>query len=472
MNLKQLISIIRARWLVGFLVLGATLLTTLVITLLLPKQYAATASVVIDVKPDPLSVMAYGGLPSPGFMATQVDIIQSDRVAQRVVRNLKLNENPEVRAQWMEATGGQGSMDAWIADSFQKNMDVKPSRESNVVSISYRAPDPRFAAGLANAFVQAYIETSLELRVDPARQYSSFFEVRSKEAREAVEKAQNRLSAFQSEKGITAADERLDIENTRLNELSTQLVALQAMSSESGSRQVQAQGSSSDKIQEVFNSPVVAGLKADISRQEARLQEVNVKLGENHPQVIELKANLSELRARMDSEIKRITGGVTVSYNISKQREAQVRADLDAQRTKVLAMKAVRDEGAVLVRELENAQRSYDAVLARLNQTNLESQTTQSSVNLLSPAVPPVDPASPKKLLNMVLSILVGSMLALGTVMVMEMMDRRVRSSDDIAMALDLPVIGVLQKPGAKNRRAIPNSMKQRVLGNSLSSSR
>lgn len=465
MNFTQIFSILRARWLVGALVLGVTLLATLVISLLLPKQYAATASVVVDVKPDPISAMAYGSMVSPGFIATQVDIIQSERVAQRVVRNLKLTENPQIREQWKQATGGQGSMDAWIADSFQKNMDVKPSRESNVLSISYRAPDPRFAAGLANAFVQAYVETSLELRVDPARQYSNFFEVRAKEGREAVEKAQNKLSAFQAEKGITAADERLDIENTRLNELSSQLVGLQALSSESNSRLSQAQGSSADKMQEVFSSPVVAGLKADISRLEARLQEFNVKLGESHPQVVELKANLNELRDKLNLEVKRISGGVTVSYNINKQREAQVRAELAAQRTKVLQMKAVRDEGAVLVRDLENAQRAYDAITARRNQSILESQTTQSSVNVLSQAVPPVQAASPNVLLNMVLSLVVGSMLALGTVMLMEMMDRRVRGAEDISVALGLPVLGVLAKPGAKTRNALPNLMKQRVLG-------
>jgi succinoglycan biosynthesis transport protein ExoP len=465
MNFIQIFSILRARWLVGALVLAVTLLATLAISLLLPKQYSATATVVIDVKPDPVSAMAYGGMPAPGFIATQADIIQSERVAQRVVRNLKLTENPQIREQWKDATDGQGSIEAWLADSFQRNMDVKPSRESNVVAISYRAPDPRFAAGLANAFVQAYVETSLELRVDPAKQYSSFFEIRSKEARDAVEKAQTRLSSFQSEKGITVADERLDIENTRLNELSSQLVGLQGLSSESSSRQVQAQGASADKMQEVFNSPVVAGLKTDISRQEARLQELGVKFGDSHPQVIELKASLAEMRVKMDGEIKRISGGATVNYNISKQREAQVRAELDAQRTKVLAMKAVRDEGSVLVRELENAQRAYDAVLARLNQTNLESQTTQSSVNILSQAVPPVLPASPKVFLNMVLSLVVGSMLALGTVMLMEMMDRRVRGAEDISVALGLPVLGVLAKPGAKTRNALPNMMKQRVLG-------
>src|SRR5205814_8796939 len=135
------------------------------------------------------------------------------------------------------------------------------------------------AAGLANAFSQAYIATTLELRTDPARQFTSFFGAQSKDARETLERAQSKLSSFQREKGIIASDERIDVETARLNELSSQLVQLQAISSESGSRQVQAQGASGDRLQEVLGNPLIASLKADLTRNEARLQELNSKYG-------------------------------------------------------------------------------------------------------------------------------------------------------------------------------------------------
>lgn len=453
MSFSQFFSILLARKWIAALVLGLTVLTTLAVSLMLPKQYSATASVVLDVKPDPVSAMAYGGLTTPAFMATQVDIIQSDRVAQKVVRNLKLNESPVIREQWLEDTKGQGSLEVWLADTFKKKLDVRPSRESNVISVSYSAPDPRFAAGLANAFVQSYLETSLELRVDPAKQYSSFFETRAKEAREMLEKAQTKLSDFQTEKGIIAADERLDVENARLNELSSHLVSVQSLAAESSSRQSQAVGASGDRMQEVLSNPVISGLKADVSRLEGRLQELNAKLGDKHPQVVELKANIEELRSRMDAEIKRVTSGVGVSNSIVRQREAQIRADLEAQRNKVLQLKAVRDEGSVLVRDVENAQRAYDVVISRFNQTNLESQTTQSNANVLTQAVAPVEPASPKVFLNVVLSVVLGLMLAVGVALVMEMLDRRVRSFEDISQGLGLPVLGVMPKPTAGGRK-------------------
>lgn len=466
MTFGQFLSILRARkWaalLVFFLVVG----TTVGLSLILPKQYDATASVVVDVKPDPVSAMVFQGMAMPSFMATQVDILASDRVALRVIRDLRLTENAQLREQWETDGDGTGTLEQWLTTLLHKKLDLKPSRESNVININYRSPDPRFAAGLANAFAQAYIATTLELRVDPAKQFSAFFVTQSKEARAALEEAQAKLSAYQREKGIIAADERLDVENARLAELSSQLVQIQAISSESSSRQAQAQGAG-DRMQEVLTNPLIGGLKADLTRNEARLQELGSKLGDNHPQVVEAKANIAELRSRIDAEIRRVTGGVTVTNTINRQREAQVRSELEAQRGKLLEMKAVRDQGQVLVREVENAQRAYDSVMLRLNQTAMESQTNQSYANLLTTALPPAEQASPKLLLNTALAIFLGALMAVGVALLLELSNRRVRQPEDIIASLGLPVLGVLPRPNAKRfisgRHA--QILQQRVIG-------
>lgn len=470
MSFIQFLSIIRARWKLALQVFFGVVALAALVSALLPKKYTGVASVVIDVaKPDPVSAVLYSGTLSPSYVATQIDVIQSDRVAFKVVRNLKLAENPTIREQWKEATNGEGSIEQWLADSFQKALEVRPSRESNVITIAYKAPDPRFAAGLANAFVQAYLETTVELRVDPAKQYSSFFESRAKDAREALEKAQNKLSEFQKEKGIIAADERLDVETARLNELSSQLVAVQALAAESGSRQNMANGASADRLQEVLGNPLIAGLKADLARAEARLQELSQRLGDNNPQVVETKANIAELRSKMEAETRKVTSGVGVSNTINQQRVAELRASLEAQRSKVLQLKAVRDEGAVLQRDAENAQRSYDLVQQRLNQSSLESQATQANVSVLTQATPPVEPTSPRILLNLIVAVFGGTLLAVGVCLVLELTDRRVRSAEDMIQALGVPVIGVVPHPTARRRlfgrSAKSSDMQQRLLG-------
>ncbi len=467
MSFGQFLSILRARKWAALLVFLLVVATTVLVSLLLPKTYTGTASVVIDAKPDPVTAMINPAAALPSFMATQVDIMTSDRVTLRVIRDLKLLDNPSLRQQWQDEAEGKGVIEQWLVDLLQKKLDVKPSRESNVISISYKSPDPRFAAGLANAFAQAYIATTLELRVDPAQQFKKFFDVQTKDARDAVERAQAKASAFQREKSIIASDERYDVESMRLNELSSQYTQLQAVSAESASRQGQAQGGQGDRLQEVLGSSLIGSMKADLTRNEARLQELNAKFGDSHPQVIEAKANIAEQRSKLDAETRRITSGVGVSNSINKSREGQVRASLEAQRAKVLQMKAVRDEGLVLQREAENAQRVYDNLVARLSQSSLEAQSTQSYANILSTAQPAAEPSSPKMLLNTGLAVFVGLLLAAGTVLLLELTDRRVRDNEDIVAALGLPVLGTLPKPGAKRFSAGKrvSLMQQRVLG-------
>jgi len=466
MTVSQFFAILRARWKLSALVFLATVASAVILSLVLPKKYTAEASVVVDVKPDPVTGAMFSSMMNPSIMATQVDVLTSDRVARRVIRNLKLDQNPQVRAQWQDEANGEGSVEDWLATVFQRQLDVKPSRESNVISVTYRAPDPVFAAALANAFVQAYLDVSLELRVDPAKQYTGFFDQRSKDARDVVETAQKRLSEYQRANGIVGNDERLDIETNRLNELSSQLVLLQALASESTSRGAQAAGGNGDRMAEAMNSPVVAGLKVDLSRAEASLQELNTRLGSNHPQVQQARANIAEQRARLDAEIKRATGSVGVTANINNARVSEVRMQLELQRAKVLKMKEGRDEMSVLQRDVDNAQKAYDAIVARLNQTSLESQNQQTNVNVLSPATAPLRPSSPKLLLNTLVSIFLGGLLAVGTAMVRELQDRRVRGPQDLVESLGLPMLGVMPKPIIK--RGPPTLMAQRVISGRL----
>lgn len=449
MSFPQFLAILNARKKAALLTFAGVVLLAIALSLLLPKKYKAEASVVIDAKPDPVSALSSPTATLPNFIATQIDILTSDRVALKVIRDLKLAEVPVLREQWQE-DGGDSTIEQFLIEVLQLGLDVKPSRESNVITVSYKSRDPRFSAVMANAFVQAYISTTSELRIDPARNFRSFFDTQTKEAREALEKAQAKLSAYQQEKGIIATDERLDVENSRLNELSSQLTQMQAISAESSSRQGQATSAKADQMTEVLSNPLISGLKADLSRNEAHLKELTSKFGDAHPQVVEAKANSAELRSRIEAETKRVTSGVGVNNTINKGREAQLKAALDAQRAKVLQLKAVRDEGMLLQREVDNAQRTYDLLTARLNQIALEAQSTQSYANSLTVAQPPSEPASPKLLRNVAISIFLGVLLAIAVAMTKEKFDRRARSSEDLANILGVPVLGVLPKPSAK----------------------
>jgi len=197
-------------------------------------------------------------------------------------------------------------------------------------------------------------------------------------------------------------------------------------------------------ISEVLNNPVIGGLKADMSRQEAKLKELTARYGNAHPQVQELIANINEMRARIEAETARVTSSVSIDNTVNLSREAQIRMALEAQRERLLKLKAQRDEAAVLVRDVENAQRSYDALVTRFDQTSLESQSTQTNVSVLKQATPPAKPSSPKVLLNIIASVFLGGLLAAGVVVGRELMRPMLRNEDDVIELLHSHLLGVM----------------------------
>ncbi len=442
MSLTQFLLILRARWLVALLALVVTVGTTVAVSLALPKQYTAGTAVVVDVKsPDPVTGVMMSGMMAPGYMATQMDIIKSDRVARTVVSQLGLDRNPTVLAQWREATQGKGTPLDWLADSLRKSLEVVPSRESNVINIEFTGNDPAFAAAIANAFARAYIDVNLELRVGPAREFAKFFEEQTKSARERLEAARKALTDYQQANGITSADERLDFETARLNEISSQLTQIQAQTTDSQSKR---DAGASDTVAEVIQNPVINSLKSDIARLEGKLKESSSNLGQNHPQILSMRSELESLRNQLEAETRKISSSIDTTYQVGRQREAQLRAALAAQKTRVLQLNKQRDEIQLLRSELDSAQRQFETVSARASQTNIESQTSQTNISLLNPAVPPADPSKPRVLLNVLVSIFLGTLLGVGLALVLELMNRRVRSTEDLADLANLPLLGQL----------------------------
>ena len=285
--------------------------------------------------------------------------------------------------------------------------------------------------------------SSSDLRVEPAKRYNSFFDERAKELRDALEKAQTRLSAHQREKGILVNDEKLDVENARLGELSTQLVALQAEATQSANRRREAR-SNPGQMQEVLGNPLVSGLLGDLSRQENKLSELRQRLGDRHPEVVQLQASISNLQARVQAETRRVVGSLTVNDSVNQARLGGVRDALEQQRAKLLRLKGERDEAAVLQRDVENAQKAYDTVLARVSQTSTESQNTQTNVSLLQSATTPVSVSWPRTRLNLAAGVVLGMLLAVGLTILRELRDQRLRSLDDVAMLLKQPLLGVM----------------------------
>jgi len=465
MNFLQFLLILKARYKVILVTFLITVLTAVVVTLLLPKGYRSTASLLLNYKGmDPVTGMVLPAQLMPGYMATQVDIIQSRNIALKVVEQLQIAKSEQAQQQFQNATQGRGDINNWFANKLLNKLDVKPSKESSVIEISFSSVDPGFAAIVANAFAENYVQTSIQLKIEPAQKAAGYFGEQIKTLRDNLEQAQSRLSAYQQDKGITNPEQSLDVETMRLNELSSQLSAVQATAIDAQSRQ-SAVRKSADNSPDVAVNPIVQSLRIDAARSETKLADISQRLGKNHPAYQSAQTEYNQIKSQLQLEISRASNSISSTVGISQQRESELRTQVELQKKRVLELNHTRDEMTVLKKDVETAQRAMDAVTQRFSQTSIEGQSNQSDIAILNPAIAPLGPDSPKTLLNILLAIVVGGILGIGFGLLAELLDRRVRSRDDIAEILEVPVFAVIDgKPAKKRLNSLPNRVQKLLL--------
>jgi polysaccharide biosynthesis transport protein len=437
----HLLAVLRGRWksfAAGVLVL---LSLGIALTFLLPKRYTATATVLVDVRsPDPISGALLHGLITPAYMNTQIDLLKNASVARRAVAELRWLEDTQVQQEWRAQSEGRGDAEGWAARQLLRGLKVAPAKDSNLLDVDFTDKDPAFAAKAANAFVKAYVDTSLALRHEPAQRHKQLFEANAQRLRQELDAAQARLSAFEKDKGITADDRQIDVESARLLELSSQFVALQSVAADSRIRKQQG-ATNSEFMQDALASPLITGLRADLQRTRTRLKEMLTMRGENHPQVVELRESVAELERRIKEETGRSSGGVDMSDRVNQQRVGDLRASLEQQRARVAMLKSAREQALSLRRDVENAQKSYDTVASRGTQMGLESQIDQTNVSVVGWATLPGAPSSPKVLLNIAGSLILGVLTGLCVALWRESRDRRIRVEEELTALVRQPLL-------------------------------
>jgi len=451
MEPRQIFNAIRARYLVVLLVTVATIAAVVGVSMHFPKQYTATTSLVVDMRsPEPMASLLMAG-----SLATQVSIVESDRVARKAVELLKLNENPLVRERWAKEAKGKVDVVTWAAARLGGGLKVKPV-DGSIIEITYKAGDPAFAAAAANAFAQAYTDTLVALKAGPASQYARWFGDQAKTMRADLEKAQARLSSYQRKTGILVTDERMDAETARLNDLNTQLAKIEGETADARSRQqIGSAAAALPGTGRTLGGTVIQQLRTQIDEKEVELRNASVNLGINHPKYRALQAQLDELKQKLNAETQHVTRSFSVAKTVSLRTEADLRAAIAAQKRKLLGLKSTRDKLDVLKRDVDTAQAAYEAVTRRLTQTDLESRATDTNVTVLSPAVAPLDPSFPKPLRVMALiGVVLGMVAGVGCAILLELVDRRIRNVEDLSVMLQLPVLGVIEH--RKRPRPLP----------------
>ena len=411
----QIVPTLQARWRSAMLVWVAFVAAVAALTLSLPARYEATAALVVEMNAaDPMrgqEVFRPSGTPS-SYLATQAEVIKSESVALAALRRLELHKDPSSLERWREATEGRGEFEPWLAGGLLRDLAVTPSRAANVITVSYTAKDPEFAAAVANAFVQSYMETTLQMRAGPARQFNTFFQERGQSLRQTLDEAKARLSAYEQKHGLIVGETtEPDVENARLAELTSQLVKLQDEATDAANRRRQAVGSA-DRMREVRSDPEVNQLTSQLALREGELAKLKTQFGDRHPAVLEVRQAITELRASLSAASKRAAATFDVPVTSNEARIAEVRKAIEQQRAVVLQRRSQRNAAAGLLRDVENAQ-PFKA----------------SSIHLL---------------INLFVAVFLAPLLAALYALFREARDRRLRTIDDVTGLLQQPLLLML----------------------------
>ena len=243
--------------------------------------------------------------------------------------------------------------------------------------------------------------------------------------------------------------------------LVSQLASAQAEQVEATTRQ---RNTGTETSPDILQSGAIQNLKAQLASAQTKLTEVSAIVGKNHPTRVQLEAQIGELKAQIAAETRRVSGGASVSKRGSSQKIEELKALVAQQKQQLLSLRSDRDQINVYLRDVETAQRAYDAITSRVGQLNLESQNNHANTRLLSPAVEPLQPSKPK-LLNGVLASLLGALVAGFAIAIgIELMDRRIRDPEDLMAVAGVPVVGVLRP--ANSKRPVFRKLMTRVPAN------
>ncbi|WP_062063269.1 GNVR domain-containing protein [Cellvibrio sp. OA-2007] len=453
MNLHRFIGILVARKHAITASILLALAAGLLVILLTPKSYTASTDLLVDGRGlDPISGQSQPARLTSGYIATQADIIRSRTVAAKVIEQLALHQSPTV-INAAKLTGDTVPDQSRILTFLAKGLNVIPKRDSSVLSITFTAQDPQLAAQVADAFAQAYVVTNLELRVEPAKQTTLWYNEQLTGLRAELIAKQNALSSYQEQHNILASSDRLDLESAKLAELSSMLIAVQNERLNSQSRSDQIANTKQGRLEtRALDNPQIQKLATDLAQAQARLDELSTQVGENHPQYLQARSEADTLKKQMNRMLELISGSLQSSVELSQLREEQLTAELAMQKELVLQLSRNRNELSLLKREADNAQTAYEAALARTAQTRLESQIAATDIAVLNSAQVPNRPTSPKPPLTLFLALIMGLMAGVAIALGSEWLDPRIRSVSDLEQGLGLRVLAVI--PG--NRRLSP----------------
>lgn len=396
---------------------------------------------------------------------TEVDLIRSPYLAARVVENLNLTQYPEFN-KTLQKPGLVAKIKGIFKKPIQRNapdqaafvknvtirtlldkMRVSSTPRSLTINIRAEAQAPELAVKIANQIAEEYLLDQREYRADTTQEAGDFLDGRLDELRNKLAGSEKKVQEFRSKHNLFETQGQT-VTDQQMSELNTQLILARADRAEKEAllrqvNQVKRSGGTGS-VSSVLNSNVIQSLKVQESELARQQADISSRYGPKHPRMANIQAEVADLNAKISQEVARIIGGIENDVAIARSRENELNRSLNRIKSQLGVSKSFALELAELEREMNSDRAVYEAFLSRSKETAQQKNLIQNDARIISRAVKPIKPASPRLKIILILSIFLGVCAGVALVALLEHLDDAFRTLTQVEKATRYVGLGML----------------------------
>ena len=439
-HVRDYLRIIRKR--LG-LILGVALLVIAAVaakTFLERPVYVAAATVLVEREArsfNPLEPMPIDYYDPSEFFQTQIRIIRSRPLAQRVVEGLNLRAR---KPEFAQATDPAQALLGAVSVDLLKN--------TRILEIRVEDPDPALAADLANGVANAYVSQNLETKLTAARDTLAWLTAHVGDLKTKVNESELALQRYKEEAGLASSEEKQSLAAKKLADFHGAYIEAKAKRLELETTLAELRGRREvlESSPLVLNSPLVQRLKGSLVDLEMRRSELQKTYRPRHPEVLKVEAQIEEIQQKMNEEMARLVRSTEADLNVLKAREAAMLAAVNQYRGEAQALSKKEIQSGILKREADTNQQLYEVLLKRLKEASLSEGLETNRLRVVESAVVPTRPARPQIARALLLAVVGGLAAALALAFFVEYLDDTVRTPEQLERALGFPVFALIPR--------------------------
>jgi capsular exopolysaccharide synthesis family protein len=480
-NLHSLATTLRTNALLIGLVLAGAFIVAVVLTLLQTPRYTAQTTVQINAQADQVlgqnqetQQESVNFFDQDRFLQTQLDILQSRALSERVAERLKLQRDPAFyRAIGAEPPAADASPKAAserTGAALRNNLSVDLPRSSRIASIRFTSTNAEVSARVANAYAEEFIASNLQRKFDSSAYARSFVAQQLAEAKNRLENSEVAVNNYARQNGLirtrdaaVAGDKAQpagSITTASLLQLNEAANTARAQRIAAQGRWQAVSGGGALNSPEVLSNPTVQQLLAQRADVQAKLGQERVRHLESYPTVVQLRAQASEIERQLGALVGAVRNSVRSQYTAAQNAERQLADQVSGLKTATLSEQDRSVQYNLLAREADTNRTIFDGLLQRFKELNAAAGISASNLLVIDRADVPSQPSSPSLLKNLALALLSGLILSALIVLFRDQFDDSIRLPEDVDAKLELALLGVVPRVSgaAANELADPRS--------------